>query len=305
VSGTRAAALAVVAAAALWGTVGAAQELGAPTAAPAGVAAVRSLAGGLLLLGAVVALGRGPGVVAVLRRGLVPTLGAGAAITVFQVGYLGGIRATGVAVGTLVAIGSAPAFAGALVWAAGRRPTRRWALGTAVTVAGAAALVLPGGGDGTVEPAGVGLGLLAGLAYATYTYLSKRALERGLGGPETMAVVFVVAGLLLLPVLVVVDLGWLATGGGAATAVWLAVAATALAYVLFARGLAGVDAATATTLTLAEPLTAAVLALTVMQERFGPWSLAGLALLVVGLVLAAGAARTAVPGPTAPAASDR
>ena len=72
---------------------------------------------------------------------------------------------------------------------------------------------------------------------------------------------------------------------------WLGLATIAVAYVLFTWGLQGVSAATAATLTLAEPLTAALLGLTVLGERLSPTAVAGLVVLAAGLALLARGAR--------------
>jgi drug/metabolite transporter, DME family len=283
--------LAVLSAAVLWGTVGAAQELGAPGAAPASVAAVRSLGGGLLLTLTLVALRQGPRMWHVLRMAPVPTAGAALAITVFQVGYLTGIRQVGVALGTLVAIGSAPAAAGALAAIGGRRPSRRWMLATTATVAGTAVLLLAGEDVGTGAGSavvGVVAALVAGGAYGTYTTVSKRVLDTGADGPAAMAVIFVGAGLLLVPILVVSDSAWLTNPAGVATALWITVATTVIGYILFARGLRVLDAPSVTTLTLAEPLTATVLAIAVVGERPTPLGAVGAGLLLAGLVAIGG-----------------
>jgi drug/metabolite transporter, DME family len=282
----RRAAVSVLAAAVLWGTIGTAQELGAPDAAPPTVAALRSLAGGLLLVAVVVSARRWPQLVLVLRRTPGPFAVAVVAITAFQLGYFAGIRLGGVAIGTLVAIGSSPAFAGLFAWVLGRPPGRRWVVGTAATVTGAAALLLGGGATGTT-PFGLAASLLAGAAFATYALASKRLLERGMAGIPVMAAVFTTSGALLLPALVLADVTWATTLPGAAAVAWMAVAGTAAAYGLFARGLDGVDAPTATTLSLAEPLTAALLAVTVLGERLLGWSAVGAALLACGLAVVA------------------
>jgi drug/metabolite transporter, DME family len=285
--------LLVVAAAVLWGTAGAAQELGAPEAPPVAVAALRSLAGGAILAVMVVAMGRRARMVAALQSARGPLLAAAVAITVFQAGYFGGIRLNGVAIGTLVAIGSAPVWAGGLEALAGRRPDRRWAVATIVTVTGTALLVLPGGEVGGSLP-GVLASLTAGLAYASYTVASKRALERGADGPSSMAWTFVGSGLLLAPTLLVLDLSGVRTAAGAAALAWLSLATIAAAYTLFAAGLRHVDAPTATTLTLAEPLTATTVAVLVLAERLGVPGLVGALLVTVGLGLAG---RRRGPGP--------
>jgi len=286
----RSAVLAALAAAVLWGTIGTAQELGAPTAAPATVAAVRSLGGGLLLVGVLLAAGRGPRVALAVGRAPWALLGAAAAISVFQLGYLTAVRSVGVALGTLVAIGSAPMVAGLLAALGGRSPGLRWALATIATVVGAGLLLLGGGASGAGQdpgPLGILAGLVAGTAYGTYTTVSGRALAAGADGASTVALTFAGAGILLSPALVLGDLAWLGSTSGAVTALWLVVAATAVGYVLFARGLAGLDAPTVTTLTLAEPLAAALLAVVLVGERLDAWSWTGAACLVLGLVLVA------------------
>ena len=92
----------------------------------------------------------------------------------------------------------------------------------------------------------------------------------------------------------------MATGQGLAVATYLAVLTTALAYLLYARGVR-TAVTTATTLGLAEPAVAAVFGLTVLGERLTITGLAGLGVLAVGLVIAAWPAWCA----TAAATSDR
>jgi DME family drug/metabolite transporter len=96
---------------------------------------------------------------------------------------------TGVAVGTVVAIGSAPVFTGLLASSfAGERLTRGWAGATALGCAGMCTLLLGGGSGGEVSLPGVGLALLAGAGYAGYAVagyiLFARGLER-IGAGET------------------------------------------------------------------------------------------------------------------------
>ena len=97
----------------------------------------------------------------------------------YQLAFFAAVADTGVAVGTIVALGSAPALAGALEWAVERRaPTRAWAMATALACAGVAMLALAGA-DATISLPGVGLALVAGASYAGYTLAAKRMLARG------------------------------------------------------------------------------------------------------------------------------
>ncbi len=280
-----AAAASVVFGAALWGTAGVAQELGVPEAPTVTVAVVRTVLGGLALLVAAVAFDGPAAIVDVLRRGRGTTLLAAVAMGVFQLGYLTAIRLTGVALAVLVAIGSAPIWAGAYDLTRGRRPSWRWTAATALSLAAATLLLLPGE-DSVVDPLGIVLGLVAGLAYAAYAVVSKHLLERGVAGIPVMGVAILGGGLLLSPALAWADVSWVATPRGVVSALWLSLVAAGLSYIAFVWGLARLPTPTVTTLTLAEPLVATLLAVVLLAERLTGLPLVGAALLLVGLVLA-------------------
>jgi DME family drug/metabolite transporter len=101
-----------------------------------------------------------------------------------------------------------------------------------------------------------------------------------------MAGLFGVGALLMAPLLVTEPLGWLATPRGLAMALHLGVLTIGLAYWLYGRGLRGLAVPTVVTLTLAEPLTAAVLGVAVLGERLGPPGWTGAAVIAAGLVVA-------------------
>ena len=77
----------------------------------------------------------------------------------------------------------------------------------------------------------------------------------------------------------------MASRSGAAVALHLGLVTTTLAYILFGYGLSRTPVSAAATLTLAEPATAALLGVLVLGERPGPAALAGLALVLAGLVV--------------------
>lgn len=279
--------MALLGASVLWGTTGTAQALAQAGAPAAVVGAARLAVGGLVLVAACGFLGRGRAL-GELRRGAAArwALAAAGAAAVFQPTFFAAVAHTGVAVGTLVALGSAPIFCGVLArwWVAESLPGS-WAVSTACAVAGCALLVLPGA-DATVEPIGVALAALAGACYGVYTVSAKRLLEAGHDPLAVLAASLGVAALLLAPVLLDAPVGLLLPRGLALVA-WLGVAATAAAYWLFARGLGRVPAATAGTLSLAEPLTAVALGLLVLGERPSLIAGGGALLLLAGLTFAA------------------
>lgn len=270
----------MLASALLFGTTGTARALG-PDAPPAVVGAARIAIGGAVL----VAIALAGGLLEDARRWPAIWVGvAGLGVAGYQVCFFSAVAATGVAVGTIVAIGSAPAVTGGLAWALRReRPDRRWRVATALAVAGAALLVGSGASIG-VDAGGVALALGAGASYALYTVASKQLLDRGAEPTGVMAAAFGLGAVLLSPLLVLGDTAWLGGAGGLALAFYLGLAPTALAYVLFARGLERLEPATVATLTLAEPLTATGLGISVLGERPSALAALGALLVLSGLV---------------------
>ncbi|RXZ71935.1 EamA family transporter [Agromyces albus] len=312
--------LAVLLAAVCFGTTGTAQALG-PEASAASVGAARILIGGGAL--AVVALalhfaGRRrngaigtsaepmPGVAAVAtlasRGGRLPSwllVAIGAlGVLAYQPAFFAGIAANGVAVGTVVALGSAPVITGALDWALRRRyPGHRWLVATVIATVGVAILAAATSpGDAAAEPGGLLASLGAGASYAVYTLAAKALLDRGWSATGSMGALFGTAAVASLPLLLTTDATWLATGPGLAMALWLGLVTTTLAYVLFGIGLNGLAPATVSTLTLAEPLTAGILGVALLGESLSAGAVIGLLVLSAGiLVLAAAGVRRSPP----------
>jgi DME family drug/metabolite transporter len=144
-----------------------------------------------------------------------------------------------------------------------------------------------GGVAGDVSTIGVGLALVSGAGYAGYAVATKRMLSAGNAPEMVMAAVFGTGAVMLLPVLGLAPAGGLLAPDGVALALYLGAIPTALAYVLFARGLRRIGAGETATLTLAEPLTAAALGVIVLGERPGATAVAGAALVLAGLALLA------------------
>lgn len=292
---------AVLLAALCFSTTGTAQSLAAVDASPIAVGASRLLVGGGIL-GLLALLGRvrsRPARAATTSRvpsWLVVAIGV-VGVLGYQPAFFLGTRVNGVAIGTVVALGSAPILTGVLDAIVRRRlPGARWAVATAIAVTG---VVLVSGLVGTgvaadptqsaVTPLGILTSVGAGASYALYTLVGKELLDRGWSPRDTMGSMFGVAAVLSVPLLLVSGAAWLATPEGLALALWLGVVTTAVAYLLFAWGLARLQATTVATLTLAEPLSATLLGILVLHEQLSPVSIAGLVAIAVGLlVLSAG-----------------
>lgn len=277
----------VLVAAVCWGTTGTAQAFAPAGASPLSVGAVRIAIGGAALL-----------LWALLRRSfdrrrpwpVGATIVAAACMAAYQLCFFAAVARTGVAVGTVVAIGSGPIIAGILAWLVSREvPGWSWLLATVVATSGCVILGL-GSGAVTIDVTGILLAVGAGGSYALYVLASKGlvAAQR----PEAaMGVVFGLGALMLTPIYFTQSFTWLAEPRGLAVALHLGLITVAFAYVVFATALTTTPIATAVTLTLGEPLTAALLGVFVLHESLTPMEMAGVALLLLGLVILAWSAR--------------
>ena len=178
--------LAVLGAAVAFGTTGTAKALGPDDATALGVGAMRILIGaaGLVLVAVVVSrrhrtTGRATTPLVPRRRQLPAVLIGALGVAIYQPAFFAGTDRNGVAVGTLVALGSGPVFVGA--WelvVLHRRPSNRWAAATALAVLGGAVLVLSQRtGDAPVGAFGVLCSLLAGLGYALFATAAKSLVD--------------------------------------------------------------------------------------------------------------------------------
>ena len=231
---------------------------------------------------------------------LVVVIGA-AGVIAYQPAFFAGTAANGVAVGTVVALGSAPVMTGALDWALRRRyPGHLWLAATAIATAGVGMLAAATNGATVgADPLGILASLGAGASYAVYTLAGKALLDRGWTPTGSMGALFGAAAVVSVPLLVATDAAWLATGPGLVMALWLGLVTTTAAYVLFGYGLGGLAPATVSTLTLAEPLTAAILGVAVLGEALSGGAALGLVVLASGIVVLAAGQMRRVPASAA------
>ena len=311
-------AIAILLGAAAWGSTGTAAHFAPPGATATSIGAARIAIGGagLLMVALSTSANRQAAGRMLARRGGADRQGGGdgtagghgggwmahrsagswrtflvlaaAAVAGYQIFFFTAVRETGVAIGTVVAIGSAPGWTGLLTrLTGGPWPGRRWALATAAAVVGCVVLVTGGRASG-VSPGGVALALAAGLCYAVYAVAAGRMITTGNAESAVMGLIFGGAAVLLAPVLAASPTAWLLSIRGLAVVGYLGVVTTVVAYLLYGRGLRTVSVPAATTLGLAEPAVAAMLGLIVLHERLSAAAIAGLAL--VGLALASMAA---------------
>jgi drug/metabolite transporter, DME family len=267
----------------LWGTTGTTQELAPDAATPLTIGALRLAVAAIAVGAFALATGHLKGLRGMRRPA---TLLAALGVAAYQPFFFLAVDRTGVVLGTIVAIGSAPVFAGLLAWALDRTPpTRLWTGATGIAIAGVALLVAAGREVG-ISGEGIIYALVAGAAYATYV-IAARQFARGGDVIGSTAIIFALAAVFLLPLLATGDLGWVSTAGGAISVLHLGVLATAVAYLLFATGLESTKSTTATTLSLGEPMTAALLGVIAVGERPPLLGWLGFAIVLVALLAVA------------------
>lgn len=225
----------------------------------------------------------------------------GLVLTVFQTAYFIAVRDTGLAVATVVALGCGPVLiALGARFGLGERLGAGGVLAVAGALAGLLVLVL-GGGEATVRPAGVVWALVSGTCYAGLTLLTRWYGRDGGSGDAvtTTAWSFAIGAVALLPLAAVEGLlpHTLQPVRMLCLLIYMAGVPSALAYVLYFAGAAVVRAATVSVIMLLEPVGAAVIAVLVLGERLTlPTVLGTLLLLGAVAALAVAERRGAVHG---------
>lgn len=271
--------LLIVLGALCFSTTGTVQALAPEGATPYVIGALRMLGGGLALLAWCAMRGDLPRFWHWPMRCVVPSA---LALLGFQIFFFQGVLEAGVAVGTVVAIGSSPIAVALLGLAFLReKPAKAWYPATGLALLGLLLLNIDSVDGASVT--GMAFPLLAGFSYACYFVFSKPLAQNA--SPESvMMVLFLLSGLCMLPVFWIYPAAWLATPAGALVALHLGVVTTAIAYSLTLTGLKVTPAATASTLSLAEPLSAACLGIFFLHEPVSLSVAAGI-ILIFGSVL--------------------
>ena len=257
----------------------------------------------VVLLAAVVVLRQARDIARLLRERPGPAVLAGVATASYQALYFGSVVSVGVTVATVVSLGLAPVLVTTVQCLRERRPPSRAAMGVLVLAVTGLVLVSSTAGLGETGPRpllGVVLAVLSGTTYALTTMLAEAVAATTT--PLALTSVATGAGAIAL-----LPLGLLGARGDAplvttdpvalATLAYLGVFTMALAYGLLYAGLRTTSGSAAVVASLLEPVTAAVVAAIVLDERLGAAGVVG-TLLILAAVAGLGRKETpAVPPP--------
>ena len=270
--------VAVLGAAVLFGTSATSQALLTPGAPGPAVAAMRLLVGAAGLLVFVLWRGGGASLVRLWRMPLIWVMGA--AVAGYQALFFLGAHLTGVAIGTLVSLAFAPFLAGVLGWILREgAPGWLWLASTVIAVIGV--VLLAGDPGDHANAGGIACAIGAGTCYAIYTVIGVRLARQGHPATSVVTASFTLGAIALLPF--AVTSSWWLSAAGVVEVLWLGLATTTVAYILFGIGLSVLPPGSIATLNLMEPVVATVLAVVVLGESIGGTGWGGVVLVLVAL----------------------
>jgi drug/metabolite transporter, DME family len=124
----------------------------------------------------------------------------------------------------------------------------------------------------------------AGLSVAIYVNATKVAMRNHENPTELAATAYLIGSLFLTPLLISEDLSWLGSIRGVLVVLYLGSVGMAVANIFQLYGLRKMSPSSAGTLALAEPLTATILGITLLNESLTTVSFIGLAIVSVALI---------------------
>ncbi|PME34783.1 hypothetical protein BCV39_20420 [Vibrio sp. 10N.286.55.E10] len=281
--------LAILFASILWGTTGTAASF-APDLSPLAIGAFSMGVGGLMQAGLayrkiLFAFDK------LLQNKKLLAVSA-LALAVYPLAFYSSMKLSGVAIGTVVSIATAPFFSALLecLISKNNNINKRWLTSFAIGVVGIGLLVFSESSSASdsgddLKLLGIGLGLVAALCYAIYSWATKALIDKGIKSQAAMGSIFGLGAMLLLPTLWFTGENLFSSQTNVLVISYLTLIPQCLGYVAFSFGLRHVTASSANLLTLFEPVVAAVLAVCVVGELIPFTGWFGMSLIVLCLLI--------------------
>ena len=281
--------LAILFASILWGTTGTAASF-APDLSPLAIGAFSMGVGGLMQAGLayrkiLFAFDK------LLQNKKLLAVSA-LALAVYPLAFYSSMKLSGVAIGTVVSIATAPFFSALLECLISKKNNinKRWLTSFAIGVVGIGLLVFSEASSANesgddLKLLGIALGLLAGLCYAIYSWATKALIDKGIKSQAAMGSIFGLGAMLLLPTLWFTGENLFSSQINVLVISYLTLIPQCLGYIAFSFGLRHVTASSANLLTLFEPVVAAVLAVCVVGELIPFTGWLGMFLIVLCLLI--------------------
>lgn len=206
-------------------------------------------------------------------------------VLLYQVFFFTATKQVGVAVGSVVAIGSTPIWAALIAFLLfNTQPAKVWYPATVMAIGGV--LLINGINFSINNLLLLSIPMMAGLCYAVEITFAQQLVKK-LESEPAMLLEMVLVSILLLPVMAFVPIEWIFTTRGILVSIGLGVITAGIAFTCFVCGLKYTSSTTASTLALSEPLLAACMGIFLLNEPVTWQSAAGILLLIasVGLLV--------------------
>ncbi|NRD74411.1 EamA family transporter [Shewanella sp. VB17] len=280
---------AILMAAFLWGTTGTVATF-APNLNPLAIGAAAMGGGGLLQAFVVINTFQKQRYIFRNNKKLI-SLGV-VSVFIYPLAFYSSMHLAGVAIGTVVSIGTAPLASAIIETLFDKSPlSKRWLMGFIIGTIGIILLSIGESHHATYTVSdgnkmmGIFVGVLAGITYALYSWTIKGLINAGVDSPSAMGVVFGLGGTLLLPTLLFTGDALFQNTMNITVVAYMILVPMFIGYVLFGLGLRYVSVSVATTLTLFEPLVAALLAVFVVGENINLLGCFGIILIFICIAL--------------------
>ena len=208
----------------------------------------------------------------------------GASSASYQVFFFASVDRTGVATAALITVGCIPVSAGIVGWIFLReRPSRIWYTSTAIAISG---LVVASLGElQTSDATGLIFAVIAGSGIGAYINAAKIEVRAGGHSSQLPGMAFLLGsiGLFFVVRSDLLQMEW--TTQTILLAVYLGAVTMGIANGIQMLGLRGISPGVASTMMLADPVTAAVLGVVVLGEAITLNGTVGLILVVIGLAM--------------------
>ena len=283
--------IAVLLAAFLWGTTGPAATF-APNLSPLAIGAAAMGGGGLLQ--ALLARKSIKKNLIHINSNLIILITGVVSVFIYPLAFYSSMHLAGVTIGTVVSIGTAPLFTALLErFFDQKKLSMLWFISFIFGITGVIFLSI-GESHSSItsekitnngQILGIILAAVAGLTYALYSWVAKKLIDRGIDAKASMGLIFGFASLLLLPTLFFTGSNLFEQNINIYVVGYMMLIPMFLGYVLFGYGLKTVPASKAITLTLFEPLVAAILAIALVGEKLAPIGWVGMIFISLCLAL--------------------
>ncbi len=283
-------ALSILFAALLWGTTGTAASF-SEQVSPLAIGAFAMGVGGVIQ--ALISLRSITNSASTIREFKLPLALGCVALAVYPLAFYSSMKLSGVAIGTVISIASAPFFTVSIerLFGTGKNVNKIWWMSFALGAAGIVLLVFEKQGGSSLIASdsnylwGIVLGLVAGFTYAAYSCVAKSMIDAGVKSQAALGSIFAGGAVLLLPSLWFTGENLFSGSTNSFVSLYMAVVPMCMAYLAYGYGLRHVPVSSATLLTLFEPVVAAVLAVWIVGEKISALGWAGIGLIGVCLVL--------------------